>query len=604
MHNSKYIIILGLALEVLVTCWALYVAFEENIFDFDEFDCDSFGFETSASVTPISIMHSSYLLEECGYEVKTNPGSEHGCQTPTYSSEYDTFRKKCSCHTDMSRYRHIETDGRLLMTSTSSASTDDDIASKDESIFDDDGEERAGANPIFDDDFEDMGEINDDIVTISGDDENSQYDVYDTGDIVDTIYSDGEVDTINSDGRVYTIYSDGEVDTIYSDGEVDTIYSDGRVYTIYSDGEVDTIYSDGEVDTIYSDGKSETIVVDRELITPAPLAFVFNDDDFEDIGVIDITPSPVFEVTLAPVPSVSGDRNIYEEVSRGDYDQCDYESVTKYSLHKYGIAVDDYPGYYEVGEEKTCALSFFQPDKPDLVVLSNSLDGCWSTIPDGLSYVLIISVFSALFLEFVESFMELKGIVSVIRPVLLFVEVCIVVITCGFLLATDTFFFPSTKSDTRVTGINSPYDDENLPNDIFLFLLVIVAILTGVVGILLEVFVFVKKINYEYIGIFGNSLIWISSGCLEVTISVFAKWRANNSSGLSKIGVEIIILIIFELFSISALITGKFLYVKFLRSIKGGKGVEDFEEDIEYEYSKEIETGKIVELEHPCRQKK
>ena len=596
MHHSKYIIILGLALEVLVTCWALYVAFKENIFDFDEFDCESFRFETSASVTPISIMHSSSLLEGCGYEVKTNPGSEHGCQTPTYSSEYDTFRKKCSCHTDMSRYRHTETDGRLLMTSTSSASTDesifdddersaspifdddfedmgeinDDITSTDEPIFDDD--ERAGA--IFDDDFEDMGEINDDIVTISGDDENSQDDFYDTGDIVDTMYSDG---------------------------------------------------------------KSETIGVDRELTTPTPFAFIFSGDDFEDMGVIDdddftpspvlvdgdfedigviddddLTPSPVlvdddFELTLAPVPIAGRDnRNIYEEVSRGDYDQCDYESVAKYSLHKYGIAIDDYPGYYEIGEDKTCALSFFQPDKPDFVVLSNSLDGCWSTIPDGLSYVLIISVFSALFLEFIESFMELKGIVSVIRPVLLFIEVCIVVITCGFLLATDTFFFPSTKSYTRATGINSPYDDENLPNDIFVFLLVIVAIITGVVGIILEVFVFVKKINYEYIGIFGNSLIWISSGCLEVTISVFAKWRANNSSGLSKIGVEIIVLIIFELFSISALITGKLFYVKFLRSIKGGKGVEgfeeDIEEDIEYEYFKEIEIGKIVELEYPCRQ--
>jgi len=211
MHHSKYIIILGLALEVLVTCWALYVAFKENIFDFDEFDCESFRFETSASVTPISIMHSSSLLEGCGYEVKTNPGSEHGCQTPTYSSEYDTFRKKCSCYTDMSRYRHTETDGRLLMTSTSSASTD-------ESIFDDD--ERAGA--IFDDDFEDMGEINDDIVTISGDDENSQDDFYDTGDIVDTMYSDG---------------------------------------------------------------KSETIGVDRELTTPTPFAFIFSGDDFEDMGL-------------------------------------------------------------------------------------------------------------------------------------------------------------------------------------------------------------------------------------------------------------------------------------------------------------------------------
>jgi len=91
MHHSKYIIILGLALEVLVTCWALYVAFKENIFDFDEFDCESFRFETSASVTPISIMHSSSLLEGCGYEVKTNPGSEHGCQTPTYSSSTTRF---------------------------------------------------------------------------------------------------------------------------------------------------------------------------------------------------------------------------------------------------------------------------------------------------------------------------------------------------------------------------------------------------------------------------------------------------------------------------------------------------------------------------------
>ena len=67
----------------------------------------------------------------------------------------------------------------------------------------------------------------------------------------------------------------------------------------------------------------------------------------------------------------------------------------------------------------------------------------------------------------------------VIRPVLLFIEVCIVVVSCGFLLTTDTFLLPSTKSYTSVTEISSPYDDENLLSDIFLLVLVI----TGAGGV-------------------------------------------------------------------------------------------------------------------------
>ena len=587
MHNSKIAIIIGLSLEILVTCWAVYVAFNEDIFDFEEFDCDSIGFTTSEDVTPISIMHSSWLLEGCGYETYTDPESEYGCKTPTYSNEFKTFRKKCNCFTDMSRYKHTDTvTNRLLQAFNGD---NDGIINDDDTVGvygddfeglvyyipydsddivdtpspapleqtnapfaffipDDDGFVDIGIIsddivvtpapsptsfpiPIFDDDFEDMGIINDDIVDVITPAPSS------TGEPIPIPIFDDDFEDMG------IINDDIDFDDDFEDDDI--------VVDIFDDDD----FEDVEDDFVDDDSKEDSIF----------------DDDFEDIGIINDD------------DVVDEDTEIVEDIVnlRKEYDQCDYESVNEYSLAKYGIPVDSNPGYYEVGKEKVCALTFLQPDRPDLVVLSNSIDGCWTSIPDGLVYVLIISLFSALFLEFVESFMELKGIVSVIRPVLFFIEVCIVVICSVLLLRTDTFLLSSTKSYTSVTSISSPYDDENFLSDIFLLVLVIIAIVSGVIGVILEIVVFVKKMNHEYVEVLGNSLIWISSGCLEVTISVFSKWRSNNTSGLSKIGIEIIVLIIFEVISLLALVTGKILWVRFSQKMKADEGVEEFEGVVE-----------------------
>jgi len=567
MHNSKIAIILGLSLEVLVTCWAVYVAFKEDIFDFEEFDCDSIGFTTSADVTPISIMHSSWLLEGCGYETYTDPESEYGCKTPTYSSEFETFRKKCNCFTDMSRYKPETVTNRLLQESPAPAPLEQTNAPLQESPAPAPLEQTNAPFAFFipdDDDFVDIGIISDDIVDLTPAPSPISFPVP----IFDDDFED--MGMINDD-----------IDDIEA---VEPTPEPTKPVSPTPDPVSPTSTPDPTPKPVSPTSTPEPVSTPEPAVSPEPVSS---------------TPEPV----STPEPTDTG---IVDDIVnlRKEYDQCDYESVNEYSLAKYGIPVDSNPGYYEVGKEKVCALTFLQPDRPDLVVLSNSIDGCWTSIPDGLVYVLIISLFSALFLEFVESFMELKGIVSFIRPVLLFIEVCIVVTCSVLLLRTETFLLSSTKSYTSVTSISSPYDDENFLSDMFLLVLVVIVIIFGVIGVILEIVVFVKKMN-EYVQVLGNSLIWISSGCLEVTISVFSKWRSNNTSGLSTIGIEIIVLIIFEVISILALVTGKILWVRFLKRDQVVEGVEGFEGVVEIDnpmkkVKKEESLGNGYLEDHEC----
>ena len=184
----------------------------------------------------------------------------------------------------------------------------------------------------------------------------------------------------------------------------------------------------------------------------------------------------------------------------------------------------------------------------DLLYLPSNV--CWFLIPNGIAIVITVSIVSSLFIEVFECYFEYNRIqTNQLKTVVIFLEVCSVISVGASILSMDGFLTP---------GINHKYTFHSMT----MLTLVLASFLFGVVGLIFQV-LFAYDKGSKYLDPIGNGMIWFSSGCLEAVITLFSKWRSENSDKFSVISSEIFSFVALEILAVLCVTVGKMLWIKF-----------------------------------------
>ena len=184
----------------------------------------------------------------------------------------------------------------------------------------------------------------------------------------------------------------------------------------------------------------------------------------------------------------------------------------------------------------------------------SNFDECWFLIPNGIAIVIVVSIVSSLFIEIFECYFEYihisqKDTGTRLKIFIVFLEVSSVVAVGAAVLAMDNFLTP---------GINHAYSYHSIA----MLTLVVASFFFGLIGLIFQV-LFIYGKGSKFLDPVGNGMIWFSSGCLEAVITLFSKWRSENSDKFSVISSEIFSFVALEILAVVFVTWGRVAWIKF-----------------------------------------